>query len=294
MPIIASMQSPLNRVATGSAGGGTAKLLTISGSTDATHVKWDIANSYAGAFLLDPSGNGADTTNGMTYTAGETMLAMGTTNSRIFASGHSNGTAGNPYFAEFSIPAIVNTTNPDSMNVGSVVQSYRNINTDMSVDIVDAVIAGIYYDAPSQPVAPGYTGSGQLFFGAYTYYDANGTETKNYGVYRDAANLAASAKHGLVALTGAAHNGGFTVKLPDAYATALGATHLTGAGIGMAIVSRTSNGPAMWATNLSDLAAGLTPATVTFSNVPAGVILPVRAIRVNSTNTTASDLVGLG
>lgn len=34
--------------------------------------------------------------------------------------------------------------------------------------------------------------------------------------------------------------------------------------------------------------------TVTFSNVPAGVILPVRAIRVNSTNTTASDLVGLG
>ena len=33
---------------------------------------------------------------------------------------------------------------------------------------------------------------------------------------------------------------------------------------------------------------------VTFSNVPAGSILPVRAIRVNSTNTTASNLVGLG
>lgn len=34
--------------------------------------------------------------------------------------------------------------------------------------------------------------------------------------------------------------------------------------------------------------------TVTFSSVPAGAILPVRAIRVNSTNTTASNLVGLG
>lgn len=34
--------------------------------------------------------------------------------------------------------------------------------------------------------------------------------------------------------------------------------------------------------------------TATFSNVPAGAILPVRAIRVNSTNTTASNLVGLG
>ena len=33
---------------------------------------------------------------------------------------------------------------------------------------------------------------------------------------------------------------------------------------------------------------------VTFSNVPAGLILPVRAIRVNSTDTSASDLVGLG
>lgn len=32
---------------------------------------------------------------------------------------------------------------------------------------------------------------------------------------------------------------------------------------------------------------------VTFSNVPAGTILPVRANRVNSTSTTASNLVGL-
>lgn len=34
-------------------------------------------------------------------------------------------------------------------------------------------------------------------------------------------------------------------------------------------------------------------AAVTFANVPAGVILPVKAIRVNNTGTDAADLVGL-
>lgn len=34
--------------------------------------------------------------------------------------------------------------------------------------------------------------------------------------------------------------------------------------------------------------------TTTFPSVPAGVILPVRAKRVNSTSTTATNMVGLG
>lgn len=34
-------------------------------------------------------------------------------------------------------------------------------------------------------------------------------------------------------------------------------------------------------------------AAVTFSSVPAGAILPIRAIRVNSTGTTATNMVGL-
>lgn len=33
--------------------------------------------------------------------------------------------------------------------------------------------------------------------------------------------------------------------------------------------------------------------TRTFSSAPAGAILPVVAVRVNSTNTTATDLIGL-
>ena len=32
---------------------------------------------------------------------------------------------------------------------------------------------------------------------------------------------------------------------------------------------------------------------ITFSSVPAGTILPVEAIRVNSTSTTATNMVGL-
>lgn len=33
--------------------------------------------------------------------------------------------------------------------------------------------------------------------------------------------------------------------------------------------------------------------TVTFTAVPAGMILPVAGVRVNSTNTTATSIVGL-
>ena len=32
--------------------------------------------------------------------------------------------------------------------------------------------------------------------------------------------------------------------------------------------------------------------TLTFSSVPAGMIIPIRCSRVNSTNTTASNIVG--
>ena len=38
---------------------------------------------------------------------------------------------------------------------------------------------------------------------------------------------------------------------------------------------------------------GLDAVAVTFTNVPSGAILPVQAIRVNSTNTTASNMVAL-
>lgn len=43
-----------------------------------------------------------------------------------------------------------------------------------------------------------------------------------------------------------------------------------------------------------DLAAiGDDGSAVTFKNVPSGAVLPVRTIRVNSTNTTATDIVAL-
>ena len=36
-----------------------------------------------------------------------------------------------------------------------------------------------------------------------------------------------------------------------------------------------------------------TGAAITFANVPSGSVLPLQAVRVNSTGTTASDIVAL-
>lgn len=41
-------------------------------------------------------------------------------------------------------------------------------------------------------------------------------------------------------------------------------------------------------------AQGGTPTAVTFVGVPAGAIIPLNIVRVMSTNTTASDIVGFG
>lgn len=38
---------------------------------------------------------------------------------------------------------------------------------------------------------------------------------------------------------------------------------------------------------------GLDTTAVTFTNVPAGAVLPVQAIRVNSTSTTATNMVAM-
>jgi hypothetical protein len=45
--------------------------------------------------------------------------------------------------------------------------------------------------------------------------------------------------------------------------------------------------------NVSVTDGGATPSTVTFFNVPAGTVLPVQVTRVNTTSTTASNIVAL-
>ena len=51
---------------------------------------------------------------------------------------------------------------------------------------------------------------------------------------------------------------------------------------------------AIWVGTCGDLAVVFPDGTgVTLKNVPTGTLLPVRAMRVNATGTTATNLVGL-
>lgn len=59
-------------------------------------------------------------------------------------------------------------------------------------------------------------------------------------------------------------------------------------------VSFTNPARSLWVGGAGNVAVvSLTGTVVTFTGVPAGTMLPVQAARVNATNTTATNIVGL-
>lgn len=203
---------------------------------------YDLVNSplvYEGGFLINPNGAGADP-NGLVYTGGQHRVGAGRTANAMFMGGRNLGTSGSPFIAEASIPALVGGNDVYAFNQGAVLQGYRNLNSDFTT-IPEFTLSGVSYIAET----------GALFCGGFTYYD-NNNQQNNLMHYVDAADLAASAKVGMYAIGGGAHAGGFLIDLPAQWRTAFGCTHLSSGGVGMAIVSRASNGPSAWRFNTQD------------------------------------------
>lgn len=212
---------------------------------------------FEGAFLVPDSGNGANV-EGLTYVGVTCKIAQGTTSNRMFVTGNDNGTGGAPYFAEVQIPAIVNTTNVNSLNLATFVQNYRDIEADMPIDMATPVIEGMSYDSVT----------GRLFVGSRIYYDATGAGTLNLGYYSDATNLATSAKNGFYAIGQAARAGGQLIPIPPAWQSTFGGTHFSSSGVGGSIISRSSVGPSLHVVNAASIGTNSIIATV--MNFPHG------------------------
>lgn len=58
-------------------------------------------------------------------------------------------------------------------------------------------------------------------------------------------------------------------------------------------VNLTRAADALYVGSAGNLVAVMNGTAITFSNVPAGTVLPIKCTRVNSTNTTASGIVAL-
>ena len=99
-------------------GGGVTKLLTISGSTDSTHKKWNLATSYLGAFRMPNATYGSLPGNqdSVNYDA---RPVIGLTSSTKFVIG--GGSDGDTFksIGEYNIPALSTSATLTSLNTAT-------------------------------------------------------------------------------------------------------------------------------------------------------------------------------
>lgn len=200
--------------------------------------------SFDGAFLVSPTPNGDDATYGLTYVNHTCRVARGTSPNTMFLTGHDNGASGCRYLGEVNIPALVNSTNPADLNIGTFVQNWRNVRDEMPSNMATVVINGIYYDKD---------GTGRLYVGGHNYYDSNGTETRNLAHYSDATDLENSTKTGFYAIGNGAEAGGQLIPIPAHLQETFGGTHFSSNGVGMSIISRSSVGHSLHVVDASNV-----------------------------------------
>ncbi len=229
---------------------------------------------YQGAFRV-PQGTSGESEFGY----GGAATAYYGANDSLFISGHIHNSQ---YVAEISIPAPAIADSVFDLPTATVMQPFADI-TDGIIDIAEPdTLGGLLVDGD------------RLVFSAYEYYDADvsvfeshGTSTLDLSLTGDATGLhqVGVQNAGLVA--------GYMAHVPTVWQSALGSTHVTGQA-NIPITTRTSDGPALFGFNTSDLGTATAPVTPLAAYPFPDSLMPIEEQNVpNEVFNRADEITGV-
>ena len=163
----------------------------------------------------------------------EGKIALGANGNTIFLVGHAQDQA----IAEFSIPALVNSTDITTFNIATNVQPFSLVLNRAPSGNTQGMdrIGGMALIA------------GSLAINAYEYYDAPADDTDTTMVLHGPNNLSGSSAAGFDGYDARAHAAGWISPIPPEWQATLKGSYITGDSSGKAIISRLSVGPSAFA-----------------------------------------------
>ena len=179
---------------------------------------------YQGAFIIPSTVYGESRADNVTG-----LMEYNPANHSLFYAGKFTEGA----VAEFSIPALVNSTDVSALNSGVVLQNFRRIlnqTVDANPQNLNRVTGIMLYE-------------GKLIINAVDFYDADGNNTHTTLVIENANDIANSAISGYYELQGAAHIAGWMNPVPTQWQSLLGGAYLAGNAPNYSINSRYPQGP---------------------------------------------------
>jgi hypothetical protein len=190
---------------------------------------------YVGAFRL-PAGTFGSPNGGFAY--GGKALAYNPGRNSLFMTGHD----WDQLIAEVSIPEIVNSTNLNNLKTAAVLQNFRDPSEGKSVGSGTYKVGGLLIH------------NSKLYGTEYLFYDATNSQTVSHYVSGSTDMSITGDVQGMfrVGSVGAGYVSGYMGHIPTEWQSALGGTALTG-NCCLAIISRTSSGPSVFAFNLDNL-----------------------------------------
>jgi hypothetical protein len=189
---------------------------------------------YLGAFKL-PQG----TIGGSRFSYGGTTMAYNPAKSSLFIVGHD----WDQMVAEITIPEPVNSTNIADLNVATVLQPFTDPSEGKMATVDNGTIK----------VGGLLVSNGKLYGSVYSYYDADGSQVLSH--YVSSLDLSQTGDvQGMyqVGTVGAGFVSGYMTHIPSDWQSLFGAPALVG-NCCIAIVTRTSYGPAVMAFNPSQV-----------------------------------------